>query len=360
MLKAISMNRSFTSPSLSPLAAVSLRAVISLLAAVSLVLVTVTVPADQAAHAARTKDTVRVASYNVFLNNAKQWKSRLSKHKATIKRANVDILGIQEVTTGPNGSLPGRYIDDISNRVTSPLGFAVAGSPMLNTYPVSADLASQKSATFSAQKSVLDTHILYKTAKFDLVSSGYFSSTAVAKQASLWKGKTLDRWISWAKLKHKKSGRVVLVVNLHLPPEDLGVSSSRSEKLRKAITAGTIRWVAANRKGTNQQIILGDLNSTDGRTPKGSPFLLRKAGYRDAVKATTAKNANYRTSHGGKMTSKPISSSSPDNRIDYIFHRGFVNKAVRYETQIVLKGKKFNPKFQGSDHNLVSATLRLK
>jgi endonuclease/exonuclease/phosphatase family metal-dependent hydrolase len=107
---------------------------------------------------------------------------------------------------------------------------------------------------------------------------------------------------------------------------------------------------------------MGDFNSYRQRQPRGSQWVLGKQGYRDAFTAKRAENAdvptvNVTTKYRDPFPAKPFHLDQPA-RLDYVFVEG--GTPVRYELQLHLRNGKFDNRYRASDHNLVTAQLRLK
>ena len=110
---------------------------------------------------------------------------------------------------------------------------------------------------------------------------------------------------------------------------------------------------------------MGDLNSFQKRQPKGAQTVFYRSGFVDAFAADRRINARYPTVNITPVTRRwggflpaPPKYSGLASRIDYILVKNAV-KPQRYEVFLKLRNGRFDPRFRGSDHNLVRARLSL-
>lgn len=177
-----------------------------------------------------------------------------------------------------------------------------------------------------------------------------------------WPG-VQDRNVSWAYLQHIASGGVFLAVSLHLPNE----GTVAGERARRAVAAqlpGYIEALNAERGMPGiPVIVLGDFNSYAAREARGAHWIFGQAGYRDAFTAAKRINPRFGTInitpklqkwHG--FPPRPHHYPNAATRIDYVFT---TNGIVPLSHKVVmhLKNGRFDPAFQGSDHNMVAAAL---
>jgi endonuclease/exonuclease/phosphatase family metal-dependent hydrolase len=170
------------------------------------------------------------------------------------------------------------------------------------------------------------------------------------------------RQVTWAYLKGREGSGAFLAISAHLTND----KSASGEQHRVAFGRALTGWAAtmnAQRGLSGAPVVLmGDLNSFDARQPKGVQRVLRGAGWKDAHSAPKRRNVdigtvNYDISTAG-WPAKPIrNASGVASRIDYILYRGPV-RATSYEVVVrLLPNGRYDPAFQGSDHNMVRATL---
>lgn len=175
-----------------------------------------------------------------------------------------------------------------------------------------------------------------------------------------WSG-TYDRGWSWAYLRDRASGAVLLVACVHLPSD----KSAWGERLRRASARGVVRYLADNRRAHGMPdvttVIAGDLNSFPERQPRGAQHVLHRAGYQDAFMARQRTNprvatVNVTRRHRDPFPVRPVRSDTPA-RLDYVLVAG--GRPVAYEVLLRLIHGLFDDRYRGSDHNLVLGTVRL-
>ena len=170
------------------------------------------------------------------------------------------------------------------------------------------------------------------------------------------------RQVTWAYLTGRDGAGAFLAISAHLTND----KSSSGEQHRVAFGRALTGWTAAMNaeRGLDGApvILMGDLNSFDARQPRGVQRVLRGAGWKDAHSAPRRRNidvntVNYDISTAGWPV-KPIrNATGVASRIDYILYRGPV-RATSYEVVVhLLPNGRYDPAFQGSDHNMVRATL---
>ena len=170
-------------------------------------------------------------------------------------------------------------------------------------------------------------------------------------------GPSLDRAFSWALLEHIPTGQPILVSSVHLVNE----KTASGERSRQASAAAVAQWLkeyAARIDMPNTRLfVAGDLNSFQKRNPKGAHRVLEQSDFVDGFRAKRRINPRYPTVNhafgsSGWPTRPPIYNREAP-RIDYVFGSRDM-RPVKYGVHIKkLRNGKFNPKFRGSDHNLV-------
>jgi endonuclease/exonuclease/phosphatase (EEP) superfamily protein YafD len=169
-----------------------------------------------------------------------------------------------------------------------------------------------------------------------------------------------DRNISWAFLRHLATGRVVLVVSLHLPNE----KTQLGEQVRRAVATNLPAWAYDLTRSLGLPdipvIVAGDLNSYQARQPGGAHAILARSGYTDGFAARDRINERYATvnkngvinARFGGWPGAPYKYNRPGTRIDYVFARGL--QPLRYELFLRLRGDgSFDERYRASDHNPV-------
>ena len=174
-----------------------------------------------------------------------------------------------------------------------------------------------------------------------------------------------DRNLSWAFMRHIATGKVFLMLSLHLPNE----KTATGEQARRAVAGNLPAWAAALSSSLGLPdipvVVGGDLNSYKERQPSGAQAILGDAGYSDGFAAGERVNERYATinkngvinSRFGGWPAKPYKYNRPGTRIDYVFAKGVT--PVRYELFLRLRGDAFDERYRASDHNPVVTTWAL-
>lgn len=193
-------------------------------------------------------------------------------------------------------------------------------------------------------------------------------STGMVSQEELsamsWGG-IQDRNLSWAFMRHIASGKVFLMLSVHLPNE----KTATGEAVRRAVAAKIPAWAAGLSRSLGLPdipVIVGaDLNSYKERQPAGAQATLASGGFTDGFDAKDRVNERYATinkngvsnARFGGWPAKPYKYNRPGTRIDYVFAKGLV--PVRYELFLRLRGDAFDERYRASDHNPVITTWAL-
>lgn len=170
-----------------------------------------------------------------------------------------------------------------------------------------------------------------------------------------------DRNLTWSVFRHRRSGAGFLAVSMHLPNEKSPVAEKYRKHLAAALKPRLAAWLEPLDLRRVPMVVMGDLNSFAYRQPKGAQWILGRSGFKDAFSAPRKVNGDVTTVNTSATSRNPFPAgprrSDNPSRLDYVmFDKG---KALRYEVHIRLKGRRFDNRFRGSDHNLVKATLAL-
>lgn len=262
------------------------------------------------------KDTIRVLTFNLrYLNpgdaGARMWTQRRDAVAELIKNDQADFIGVQEAFRS--------MLDDVRARVP---GYRELG-------------AGREDGLQKGEYSA----ILFREAAWHAAESGTFwlSDTPDVPGSSTW-GNTVTRICTWARFRHKVSGRELFVYNAHFDHQ-----SQPSREKSAALIMQRIR----DRGSEAPVLVTGDFNATPENPAvatilKGPPLMtdvwlsLNKA----------AGDAESGTFHD-------FSGRRDGGRIDYIFASpGLVplEAAIMHDE----KGGQYP-----SDHYPVRATLRL-
>jgi hypothetical protein len=219
-------------------------------------------------------------------------------------------------------------------------------------------------------------HVFYDPAKLELLDHGYYApGLAVSKSFanveglgvspwSLAKNATGgDRWLTWAELKVKSSGRVFYALAAHFPVGlQKSVVDARAAEAKKVIAA-------IQRRAGNLPIVFGgDLNSDSIRTAKPVAPAFVAAGWLDAaavsakhlrtgMKVSTSNGSGPQDGADPGYGSKPNRLPYETSRIDYILLKNSPH-TYRYANVLrVDKRGRFIKSEQGTDHNMQLATI---
>ena len=219
---------------------------------------------------------LRVMSYNVWLAptpESNDWPARRDNLVADIRATDPDLFGLQEA-------------------YKHQLDYIMAALGDYSFVGVGRDDGAEGGEYCP---------VLYKTEKFDLLDSGTFwlSETPDIPGKKGWDA-ACNRVVSWAKLREKESGRILVYANTHF--------DHISEKARGESSKLILKFKEEKAKDL-PFIITGDFNSVD----TDAAYTTIVSGLRDARKAA-------KTARGGVRTwpaEKPVKKG--ENVIDYIF-----------------------------------------
>ena len=219
---------------------------------------------------------LRVMSYNVWLAptpESNDWPARRDNLVADIRTTDPDLFGLQEA-------------------YKHQLDYIMAALGDYSFVGVGRDDGAEGGEYCP---------VLYKTEKFDLLDSGTFwlSETPDIPGKKGWDA-ACNRVVSWAKLREKESGRILVYANTHF--------DHISEKARGESSKLILKFKEEKAKDL-PFIITGDFNSVD----TDAAYTTIVSGLRDARKAA-------KTARGGVRTwpaEKPVKKG--ENVIDYIF-----------------------------------------
>lgn len=183
-------------------------------------------------------------------------------------------------------------------------------------------------------KGYTDATLLYKQATFDELDRGSWFLSPTPERVSTGFGNALPRVVVWAKLRHKPSGRELLVFNTHF-------DNSMPSQVRMAELCQQKLKTFAEQK--LPMIFVGDFNTDQKR---GDYARLISDGWHDAYRASPlatpdGRDENVPTHQGG-------------TRIDHIFYHGPC-RAVGWE-----RLESPDPQKLLSDHYAIAARLVLE
>jgi endonuclease/exonuclease/phosphatase family metal-dependent hydrolase len=305
-----------------------------------------------------TGTKVRVATWNVNSVSASAglpghtWRDRRTKVAAGIGYSGAALVGTAELTTADAGLGTGvRQWEDLRNLLAKPENgsYAIANSVTSAT-------------TRGAANTTVGAHLFYKSGVLTREDGGFVSPRRDLGLA--WPSALTDRYISWARFRVNATGARFYAVAVHLPA-NAGATSYAS--LRAQEIAAVDRFISA-RAGGLPIVVMGDFNSSFAEVSNGPDSVLVGRGYYDTAAAPTRYNARVSTANITNQVDNlgvrgypftPYTYRYPAPRIDYILVKNAPG-SWRYANQLVLSGGRFDPRYQGSDHNLQWAEIGIR
>lgn len=279
---------------------------------------------------------LRVGSYNIMCENCSKgkatWATRRGPLVETIKGQDLDVLGVQEASIGgiPGG---GTQYMDLVNRLGDPYKLTEYGRSVSP-----------------------DVRIIYNSDRVKLVKHG---TIALPRGAS-------RRFLSWAVLKQKSTGKEFFFISTHLEPNDGRKAWETRKRQASAIVAA-----AARLKGDRPVISVGDFASTKWEKWGNAPYdVMQAAGYKDplgnafhsrdsAPGAFVEKriNTTYSSYNMYKRSGRNYAGYLNGSNNDYIFTTEM--RVSEYEVVVKVDGSGRLTGVIPSDHNLIRATVYL-
>ncbi len=327
-----------------------------------------TMPAEEAAAAARVPVDIRVATYNVrsvsldkTAGEERPWRERRAGVVANVIGENLDVLGVQEVN--PSKSFKPQLVTGKNQFQDLRAGLNAAGGSfaLTNAYAFNCKKPSTQYRCKKRNRGASHAErILYNTRTLALVKQGKLKYRAQT-------GKTSPNYLAWAVLRSLAGGQEFLFTTTHLSPKNESVRASQWTQMIAKIN---------KIKGTRPVVATGDFN-THKHAPLAERFLpaMRSAGYGDSLgqdpgeyllvnrRAESMVNGFMNTANhfnrdvrSWSFYEKP---EKPGNNIDWIFAS---NELPVREYKVVVNYDPSTWQVNGvipSDHNMVRATLAL-
>ena len=322
-------------------------------------------------HRAAASIPLRVGSYNVRCANCYAhepnelpWAGRRSSVVATIKAADLDVVGLQEAGQSWLKNAAGKLIDlsqfeDLAARLGAPwrLTNTKRNNCVKDTTPTGCVYADK-----GASKG---TRILYNANRIELLAAG-------SKLLAYDKAESSQRFVSWAVLRQRSTGLKFFFADAHLDPAKDSAGSTRFADLRRRQAADLVATIRTHNTAHLPVITVGDFNSSKWSLPSNGPYdVMLAAGYADplgnsyrstksSVHATVAKRIRtWLNSFNGFARTAPAHPTWLNGSyIDYILTSRL--RVSEWETVAHLDGDR---RFIGvipSDHNLIRATVYLR
>lgn len=271
---------------------------------------------------------LRVMTFNVLVDlqmdaSVPAWDQRKDLCAQVVKEVNPDLLGLQE--TSPN------QLTFFRNLMT---GYGSVGELPLS--PEDQAFLYEKFPPLKAlgMTTYTDVILFYRDEIFEKLDSGYIWLSPTPDKISVGFGNGFPRMMIWAKLRHKPSGREMMVAVTHFDntePSQQHMAKLSHETLQPFVDAGL------------PILFMGDFNTSPTR---GDYPTLTSGGWKDSYLV------NPKASEDGNDSNVPTAGSS---RIDHIFYHGdaFIPKTwERIDSP--------DPTKELSDHHPVLATFDLR
>jgi endonuclease/exonuclease/phosphatase family metal-dependent hydrolase len=260
------------------------------------------------------------------------WATRRGPLVATIKDQDLDVLGVQEASIGriPGG---GTQYMDLAKRLGAPYKLTEYGRGVSP-----------------------DVRIIYNADRLKLIRHG---TIALPRGAS-------RRFLAWAILEQKASGKQFLFTSTHLEPNDGRKAWTARKRQAHAIVAASARL-----KGNRPVISVGDYASTKWEKWGNAPYdVMQSAGYKDPLgNAFHSHNSapgafvekrihtSYSSYNMYKRSGRNFAGDLNGSHNDYIFMTQM--RVSEYEVVVKLDGAGRITGVIPSDHNLIRATVYL-
>jgi endonuclease/exonuclease/phosphatase family metal-dependent hydrolase len=321
--------------------------------------------------AAATGPTLVFATFNVCKTDcaapAPPWDVRRDRIARTIAEASPDVIGLQEATFQPT-TFAKTQLMDIEN-LLAPFGYVAP--------TMTADSDTCHWTAVNPHACTHGTGLLFRADRVRQVatpngtpSAGTLPMSAIAPGLA---PDSAPRKVAWAYLQGTSGTGTFLAVAVHTS----NLKDADNEASRLAFGTALDAWLdahnAAHAMAGVPVVLLADLNSYAKRQPHGVQQILRDAGWLDAATATQRRNVQYSTINYNPQLAlneqgfpakpyefKPTRRNPvvDATRIDYVMARGTGLSPVDYEVVIRLNADgTFNPEYQGSDHQMVRATI---
>ena len=291
----------------------------------------------------------------------------------------IDVLLTAELATNVTngcsntGASPYRcrshtQVADLAKRLT--------GLKLADTDTYDRVMDQQRSATKWRAKVTNGAHVFYDPKTVELLDHGYYAPALPVRDSfddveglgvspwSLAKSATGgDRWLTWAELRVRSSGRVFYALAAHFPVGlQKSVVDARAAEAKKVIAA-------IRRRAGNLPIVFGgDLNSDSVRTAEPVQPAFVAAGWMDAaavsakhlrtgMKVSTSNGSGPQNGADPGYGSKPNRLPYETSRIDYILLKNSPHTYTYANVLRVDKHGRFIKSQQGTDHNMQLATI---
>lgn len=311
--------------------------------------------------------TLRVASYNIkcancysAVPNEGTWYERRDAVVDTVLAQKLDVIGFQEASQGWLKDSAGKLInlsqfEDLVNRLGSPYKLANThrNNCVKSTTPTN--------CVYKDQGASQGTKIIYNSSSLTLIDQG---STKLSEVTSA----DNDRFVAWAVLEQKSSGKRFLFADVHLDHKVDAANKYHAIRIKQTKEVASVVKAKSNGLPT---YVVGDFNSNKWTVPNNGPYdVLIDAGFVDPLgntyrSTTTAPGATVErrirtnfSSYNDYLRKPPSFTYLNGTYIDYIWtSRGI--KVPEWETVVNLDAAGNFIGIIPSDHNLLRATTSL-
>jgi endonuclease/exonuclease/phosphatase family metal-dependent hydrolase len=315
--------------------------------------------------------TLRVASYNVkcancysALPNEGTWYARRQAVVKTILAQKPDVIGIQEASQawlkaddGTGRPISLSQYEDLNNRLDSPY-------KLTNAHRNNCVRSSTPSkCVYKDQGASQGTRIIFNSTALTLVDQGSKRLAEVSSSDN-------DRYVTWAILEQKSTGKRFFFANTHLEHLSDEAGSTAYSDLRINQTRQIVALVESKAKGLPTYVV-GDFNSNKWTSPSNGPYdVMTAARFVDplgnsyhSTTRTSGATVEHRvrtnfSSYNGYQRKARSTSYVNGSYIDYIWTSSGI-EVPEWETVVDIDSA---GNFIGtipSDHNLIRATTIL-
>ncbi len=307
---------------------------------------------------------LRAASYNVLCANCSSshpWAGRRGTLVKAIKEQHLDVLGVQEASQGAVIGADGKKEAQFKDLVD------LLGSDyeLTNAYRYNCKKSTSPTNCKAKDRGAShDVRIIYNADRIALLRQG-------SRQFSAQVPNETKRFVAWAELRQRSSGKRFFVVNTHLNPRDDVSGSTMHHDIRRAQTRELVAVIKKHNGAGLPVVILGDFKSSKHAVPNNAPYdVITDAGYLDPLgnvyKSTVpARSAIVEQRIGTEYNTKNNLADAPPKSayingsvIDYVY----VSRGIRvsqWETVVDVDSSGRFARKPPSDHNMVRVSLYL-
>jgi endonuclease/exonuclease/phosphatase family metal-dependent hydrolase len=281
-----------------------------------------------------------------------RWRDRRNKVARSVAASGVSLLGTAELSTGDAGLGNGkRQWEDLRDLLAASQygGYAIANSVT-------------KATTNGDPNATVGAHLFYKPGVLTREAGAFVSPKRLL--GSKWPAALTDRYFSWARFRVNATGKTFYAVAVHLPARGAAHTYASLRRTELAAIDAYVSKLAAGRP----VLLMGDLNSTFAGDAYSAINLAIARGYYDTSATAVRSNPRYSTINTSKQIdnlgvpgypTRPTAYKYPAPRIDYVLIKNSPG-SWRYGNQLVLSDGRFDPAYQGSDHNLQWAEVGIR